>query len=144
MTVKRVLAAVGLVFVAVLAVIVGQRMSTDAMAVVIGVIFGVAASIPTSLLVVGVTRRVQERGMMEERRRYRERAQPPVIVVSPSGSNAAPWFSPFQSPALPPSLHGEPTRSFRVVGDEDMVLEAQWRPGAQEERANLGVKLGLL
>lgn len=130
MTTKRVLAAVGLVFVAVLAVIVGQRMSTDAMAVVIGVIFGVAASIPTSLLVVGVTRRVQERGMMEERR-YRERAQPPVIVVSPSGSNASPWFSPFQSPALPPSLHGEPTRSFRVVGDEDMVLEAQWRPGDQ-------------
>ena len=125
MTAKRVLAAVGLVFVAVLAVIVGQRMSTDAMAVVIGVIFGVAASIPTSLLVVGVTRRVQERGMMEERRRYRERAQPPVIVVSPSGSNAAPWFSPFQSPALPPSLHGEPTRRFRVVGDDEVV------PGAE-------------
>jgi len=125
MTVKRVLAAVGLVFAAVLAVIVGQRMSTDAMAVVIGVIFGVAASIPTSLLVVGVTRRAQERGMTEERRQYRERAQPPVIVVSPSGSNASPWFSPFQSPALPPGLHGEPTRSFRVVGEQDMA------PGAE-------------
>ena len=39
-----------------LAVMIGQRMSTDAMAVVIGVVFGVAASIPTSLLVVAATR----------------------------------------------------------------------------------------
>ena len=39
-----------------LAIVVGQRMSTDAMAVVIGVVFGVAASIPTSLLIVAATR----------------------------------------------------------------------------------------
>ena len=39
-----------------LAVVIGQRMSTDAMAVVVGVVFGVAASIPTSLLIVAATR----------------------------------------------------------------------------------------
>ncbi|MCO5244661.1 MAG: hypothetical protein M9927_12695 [Anaerolineae bacterium] len=38
------------------AVVIGQRMSTDAMAVAVGVVLGVAASIPTSLLVVAATR----------------------------------------------------------------------------------------
>lgn len=40
-----------------LAVIIGQRMSTDAMAVVIGVAVGIAASVPTSLLLVALLRR---------------------------------------------------------------------------------------
>jgi hypothetical protein len=123
-TIKRVLAGVAVVFVAVLAVIIGQRMSTDAMAVVIGVIFGVAASIPTSLLVAAVTRRAQGR-RVEEEWGPRERAQPPVIVVNPGGSQAAPWFSPYQTPALPPSLHGEPTRSFRVVGGEEIAVDGE-------------------
>lgn len=39
-----------------LAVVIGQRMSTDAMAIIVGVVFGVAASIPTSLLVIAATR----------------------------------------------------------------------------------------
>ena len=129
MTAKQVFVAVAVVFVAVLAVMIGQRMSTDAMAVVIGVIFGVAASIPTSLLIVAVTRRAQER-TLEERQVYRERAQPPVIVINPGGGQASPWFSPFQQPMMPPEMSGEPTRRFRVVGDEDRVLDAEpWRGG---------------
>jgi hypothetical protein len=124
MMTKRIFAGVAIVFVAVLAVIIGQRMSTDAMAVVIGVIFGVAASIPTSLLVATVTRRAHGRGGGGG---YREPSQPPVIVVNPGGANASPWFSPYQSPAAPPSLHDEPTRSFRVVGDEHTMLDGQWR-----------------
>jgi hypothetical protein len=42
----------GAVFSVTLALIVGQRLSAEGMAVVIGVIAGVAASIPTSLIVV--------------------------------------------------------------------------------------------
>jgi len=126
MTAKRVMVAAGLLFVVALAVIVGLRMSTEAMAVVIGVIFGVAASIPTSLLIVAVTRRAQER-TIEESQRYRERAQPPVIVVSPGGVSASPWSSPFQTPVLPPAVNGEPTRRFHVVGDEEVTLEAEVR-----------------
>jgi anti-sigma factor RsiW len=124
MTAKRVLVGVVGVFVAVLAVIIGQRMSTDAMAVVIGVIFGVAASIPTSLLIVAVTRRAQERAL-GEREVYRERAQPPVIVVNPGGGTVSPWFTPFGQPMLPPTMEGEPTRRFHVVGEEDGVLNAE-------------------
>ena len=121
MTFKRVMVAVALAFVVALAVMVGLRMSTEAMAVVMGVIFGVAASIPTSLLIVAVTRHFQEREL-QDRQRYRERVQPPVIVVNPGGGNASPWFSPFQAPVLPPTMHGEPTRRFRVVGEEEMAL----------------------
>lgn len=130
MTFKQVLIAAALLFVMVLAVIIGQRMSTDAMAVVIGVIFGVAASIPTSLLIVAVTRRAAQDRAMQGEQRYQQgqRAQPPVIVINPGGANASPWFSPFQQPALPPTMHGEPTRRFHVVGDEGMTVEgAIWR-----------------
>jgi len=134
MKAKQTMIGAAVVCVGVLAVIIGQRMSTDAMAVVIGVIFGVAASIPTSLLVVAVTRRGQGRGA-EEGRGQRERMQPPVIVVNPGGSQGAPWYSSYQSPVLPSSLHGEPTRSFHMVGDEETMLEAQWRSGGSTRPA---------
>jgi hypothetical protein len=51
----------GLAFGLALAVIIGQRMSTDAMAVVIGVVVGVVASVPTSVLMVALLRRGQRR-----------------------------------------------------------------------------------
>ena len=41
----------GLVFSATLAVVIGQRLSAEAMAVMMGVVAGVVASIPTSLIV---------------------------------------------------------------------------------------------
>ena len=44
--------AMGLAFSITLAVVVGQRLSGEAMAVVIGVMAGVVASVPTSLIVV--------------------------------------------------------------------------------------------
>ena len=47
---KKVAILALLAFAVTLAVIIGQRMSTDAMAVVVGVACGVLASIPTSLL----------------------------------------------------------------------------------------------
>ena len=121
MTTRRILVGLTIAFVAVLAVTIGQRMSTDAMAVVIGVIFGVAASVPTSLLIAAVTRRAQASGA-EQSRSYGDRPLPPVIVVNPGAANASSWFSAYQqSPAVPPNLHGEPSRCFRVVGDEDIA-----------------------
>lgn len=52
MKARFILLILGLAFVVTLAVIVGQRLSAEAMAVMVGVVAGVAASIPTSLLVV--------------------------------------------------------------------------------------------
>ncbi len=54
---KKVIVPLMLAFGVTLAAFIGQRMSTDAMAVVIGVAVGVAASVPTSLLLVALLRR---------------------------------------------------------------------------------------
>jgi len=125
MTAKRILVGVAALFVVSLAVVIGKRMSAEAMAVVIGVVFGVAASIPTSLLIIAVTRRVQEREAEQLRSlREQQRSAPPVIVVGPSGGQAMPWFSPFQMPSMPDTDYGLAARRFRVVGEEETALES--------------------
>lgn len=105
-----------------LAVIIGQRMSTDAMAVVIGVAVGVAASVPTSLLLVALLRR--------ERRSYREEPppapaypsfqQPNFIVLDPAQLMAQ---RNLQQPQIPPPpvefSQDAGMRRLRVIGDVD-------------------------
>ena len=54
---KKLLVPLMLGFGVALALLIGRRMSTDAMAVVIGVAVGVASSVPTSLLLVALLRR---------------------------------------------------------------------------------------
>jgi hypothetical protein len=71
-----------------LAYLIGQRMSTDAMAVVIGVAVGVAASVPMSVLLVALLRR--ESGRREAAHQpmpagygYGSQQQP-VVVINPA------------------------------------------------------------
>lgn len=125
MSVGRGLAFVGLVLGIALAVIVGNRMSAEAMAVVVGVVCGVAAGIPTSALMLVV---------MNRRERHRDEAargqtgfsgNPPVVVIQggapqalPPGQQMAYWPS-----ALPPA-HAQ--RQFELVGDEDLI-EDGWQ-----------------
>ena len=101
-----------LAFAVTLAVIIGQRMSTDAMAVVVGVACGVVASIPTSLLILAVSNR---RGEREVRQR---RDYPPVVIVNP-GTNQPRYLQP---PFPTPPMQAQ-ERQFRVIGDEDVVLD---------------------
>lgn len=117
-----------------LAVVIGQRMSTDAMAVVIGVVFGVAASIPTSLLIVAATRgRRQEPPPIsppEYHAAPTPQAPPPQIyIVSPSGTQQAPWLPggmQAQLPMPPNSYYGnDSSRRFKVVGQDEHWLEAE-------------------
>ena len=68
---KKAIVPIMIAFGATLAVIIGQRMSTDAMAVVIGVAVGVAASVPTSLLLVALLRRQRQEGWQERACRSR-------------------------------------------------------------------------
>jgi hypothetical protein len=109
---KKVAAIAFIAFTVTLAVIIGKRMSTDAMAVVIGVACGVLASIPTSLLILAVTNRRGERDV-PQRRDY-----PPVVIVNPGHSQ--PHY--LQPPYAAPLIQGQ-ERQFRVIGDEDVVLE---------------------
>lgn len=123
MTLGRVLLVLGLVFGVTLAAVVGNRMSAEAMAVVVGVVCGVAAGIPTSaLLLLAMGRRDRQR---DEERPPRFGASPPVVVIQggspqalPSGRETGYW------PAVPPMAHGQ--RDFHIVGDDELVEEG-WR-----------------
>jgi hypothetical protein len=106
---KKVTIIAFLAFAVTLAIIIGKRMSTDAMAVVIGVGCGVLASVPTSLLILAVTNRRDER-QVQRRPDY-----PPVVIVNPA--NNQPRY--LQPPLLSP-LSQEP-RQFKVIGDEDVM-----------------------
>ena len=121
-------------FVIALGVVVGLRMSSEAIAVLTGVIAGVAASIPTALLLMAVTRRREEEVEEADEREWypepRRRQPPPVIVVTPGQmpqtmANYQPSYASYPAPLPPPS----PRREFRVMGydddEEDQVVEVQ-------------------
>jgi hypothetical protein len=119
---------VGLVTVAfavVLAFMVGNRLSDEALGVLAGAVCGVGAAIPTSLIIVAVTRR---RDGPESRRASgqsqgdwpRPNAYPPVVIVS---GPAGPQPSHQNWNALPPSLSVPMERNFTVVGGASVGRE---------------------
>ena len=136
---KRLVLIVAVAFAVGLAVVVGNRMSADAMAVVVGVACGVMASVPTSLLLIwALGRRGQGVGTgADGHPRYGVGTPyPPVVVVNPgTGHNAHSYGLPplpSMDRTLPPP--GGP-RSFKVVGDEETMLDKLQYvfPGLSEE-----------
>jgi hypothetical protein len=101
---------VGLGFAVTLAVVVGNRLSDEALAVLAGTVCGVGAAIPTSLLIVAVTRRRDEPRVQPT---MSQGPYPPVVVVTPPGGQQQPagWNT------LPPSLQAPIQRHFTVVGE---------------------------
>lgn len=120
MRLKAFSAVVAVAFAVTLAVVVGNRLSEEALGVLAGAVCGVGAAIPTSLLIVSVTRRQAEnQSSNQSRMRVREadfeprRAYPPVVVVSPGNTQQhaqSSWN------ALPSSLAAPMERDFRIVG----------------------------
>ncbi len=117
---KKFLFAAGIVFVITLAVVMGTRMSPDALAVVIGIICGVLASIPTSAMLVWVMRQRDKQVEMQmgQLRPFGAGQYPPVVVVNGQGAQGA-YATPF-APSLPmgvpPPMNG---RQFKVIGQEN-------------------------
>ncbi len=113
MSSKRVLAWAAIVFSAVLAIIVGNRMSAEAMAVVIGVVCGVAAGVPTSAIILALSRRSQTSVQAEPRMP----AAPPIYVVTtgPVPSVGPAWR---ESPETLPAAMASAPRQYRIIGDE--------------------------
>ena len=115
--VRAFLAVFGAAFAVTLAVVVGNRLSAEALGVLAGAVCGVGAAIPTSLIVLAVTRRrgdfTSDRyGHMPGQPANRP-ACPPVIVVSPHSAyrgGPSAWNGP------PPSLSARAERTFSVVG----------------------------
>jgi len=101
-----------------LAIVVGNRMSAEAMAVVVGIVCGVGASIPMSVLILILTHRL---GRREETRRL---DYPPVVVVNPGTQPQVDRYLPY----LPPSVEQPAPREFKVVGDLEMPDDELSRP----------------
>ncbi|MBI3914374.1 MAG: hypothetical protein HY327_09350 [Chloroflexi bacterium] len=119
--VPKSLLLIGIAFAVTLAVVVGNRLSNDSMAVLVGALCGISASIPACVALIIAMNRNWGRGNVqrEEPAAYpNPYRQPPVIFVAPpqAAPNAftnTPYF-------LPPQLNdgAYPTRDFKIIGEE--------------------------
>jgi hypothetical protein len=98
----------------VLAIIIGIRLDQAALAVAVGVVCGVGASIPTSLLIVALLRRRESREEQHKAKINRGRTvQPPVVIVAPP---SVPQLHP---PASWSEGYVPSQRQFSVIGEEE-------------------------
>ncbi|MBN1259152.1 MAG: hypothetical protein JXB35_00585 [Anaerolineae bacterium] len=113
----RFLGLAGGLFVVVVAVVVGQRLSRDALAMLVGLACGAALLAPTVVFAVWMWRRQEER--LEEQRRSQSQpsSTPPIIVVTPP---ALPGYG-VQRPDWETTGRQLPVaqqREFTIVGGE--------------------------
>jgi hypothetical protein len=134
---RRMLGLAALVFVGVLAWRVGGMLSTDAIGMAVGMMFGVLAGIPAALLVLATDRRRHREeddadddyytGPHRQLPAYPQ--QPPVIVVTSAHPQAQPpqqpvHNNPYHAGSNPASWNSpRPERQFRVVGDREEWVE---------------------
>jgi len=117
---SRAIVVIVLGFAVTLAAVVGMRMSAEAMAVVVGVVCGVAAAIPMSLFILALSSRQDARGDLtgpwhQARSGYGE--YPPVVVIQGGPSGPGQFVPPRESP---PAMIYDPTpRRFRVIGEQE-------------------------
>lgn len=121
---KKLFIPAGLGFGIALALIIGQRLTTDAMAVVLGVAVGVTASVPTTVLLMALLRRAQRESGWGARPAgasvppYSAAPAPlvpPIVVLDP-----ATWRAQYEAPQLPmlPAQMDGGLRRVRVIGDD--------------------------
>ena len=126
---KRASKVIAGVLVAAVAVALVKQMSTEAMAVVIGVLCGVVAGIPASLLLLAAVTRGDRPRQDLVRRESARRDAPPVIVIQggstqslPQGMQGGLWSGTAENPPV--------RRQFHVVGGDDLLMEGSDREGA--------------
>jgi hypothetical protein len=99
-----------------LAVIVGLRLEEAGLAVLVGVLCGIGASLPVSgVLLTMLWRERRERRLLEERQwrgENRTAAAPPVVILN-AGRGAE------LLPPPPHSLGATGGRSFTIIGEEE-------------------------
>jgi len=116
---KHIVTVIGLVFAITLAVMIGRRMSAEAMAVVVGIVCGVLASLPASLLLLLVLRR-DEGQDRDGRREVESRGYPPVVIVQGGTPQALP---PGMASGYWPSAAPPPRREFQLVDASNELLD---------------------
>lgn len=115
---------VGLVFGGALAVVVGSRMSAEALAVVVGIVCGVAAGIPTVLLLMSLLGSGDRQMSVQDRGDTQYSANPPVVVIQGGGSQALP---PGQQAAYWPVQMQGPSSFQDAQLRDDALLGDGWR-----------------
>ncbi len=113
---KRIFFIMASLFTVSLAITVALRMTSDAMAVIIGILLGMLATVPTSLLLFYLLR--QRDNQPADPRQYPAGHYPPVVVVNspPYGNGYSSGSGANSQQALLPTPLGE--RSFKVIGQE--------------------------
>ncbi len=107
------------VFAVALGVVTGNRLSPEAMAVVVGVVCGVLASVPMSVIMLVLSRRLSrpERASNSATAMPYGQSYPPVVVIQSDGGGRRNRFEPAWDA---PAAENQPwRRSFTVVGEED-------------------------
>lgn len=109
----RIMAIGAVAFGVALAVLIGTRLSEDALGVVLGVVLGAMATIPFCLMLVwALVRRTETPPAGRREEQYP--ALPPIINVGTPGGYLAPWQQ-AEPPALPAP---DQRRQFKEVGAE--------------------------
>ena len=127
---KKTLAIGFIVVVAVMTGVIGFRLSTDAISIIVGAILGMMAILPTVAVVAYLLKKNQEAMISTSPQPYQ---QPPVVVVS--GGMLPQYSQPqMQQPQsaqamLPPPTQNLP-RKFHLMGYEDAdrmeVSDEEW------------------
>ena len=108
---KRGLWLVAGLFAVTLAVVFGLRVSADALAVIIGVVLGVLASVPTTFLFAWLLLRARLQPAGE--RPPAAIQQPPVVLINANDRPSA-----VSTPAALPGMSTPPgTRQWTMIGD---------------------------
>jgi hypothetical protein len=104
-----------LAFCGVFAIVVGVRLEQAALTAIVGVVCGVAASIPTSLLIVALLHKQDDK---RYRRDLKRASQPHVVVVTPQSlpqtQRQDGWPAEY---ALP--VPGQ--RQFSIIGEDEVT-----------------------
>ena len=105
------------VFAVALAIVVGSRLPVDAVAVIVGVVCGVLASIPTSLLVLTVSNRRESRPQAAS---ASHQTYPPVVVVNapPGAHQGASMWGAMPAANWPSMAPAAGPRQFRIIGQD--------------------------
>jgi energy-coupling factor transporter transmembrane protein EcfT len=110
---RRGLFIISLVFAVTLAIVFGLRVSPDALAVIVGVILGVIATVPTTALFTYLLLRARNNDT--ESNPARLHPQPPVVVIN---SGDASNVNTPRSVGLPSTGIIPQARQWTVIGDE--------------------------
>jgi hypothetical protein len=125
---RKILLFISVAFAVSLAVMIGVRLSPDAMAVIIGIVCGVLASIPTSAILVWVLRQ-RDKQLEAQGFTGRYGGYPPVVVVNGQGTNG--HGNGYAPPVLASGNGSNGARDFKVIGQENTestgdVLPSFW------------------